>query len=72
MKDIILILKSYKISGKYSKNNKPQIVNIFSSHPDYVKMWICSTSCLNITENRTTNMAGTREKMSTLFLQKQK
>ena len=29
MKDIILIRKSYKISGKYSKNNKPLKQSIF-------------------------------------------
>ena len=36
-------------------------------------MRICSPLCLNITEKRTTNVAGMREKMWTfyLFLQKQ-
>ena len=38
-----------------------------------MKMWICLPFCLNITEKRTTNMAGMRKKMWTfyLFLQKQ-
>lgn len=72
MKDIILIHKSYKISGKYRENNKPLKYSTsesqYSSHPNYMKMWICSTSCLNITENRNTNMVGTRENGDLLLI----
>lgn len=71
MKDIILVHKSYKIPGKYRVDNKPLKYSTsesqYSSHPNYMKMWICSASCLNITENRNTNMVVTREKTLTSF-----